>query len=713
LGEERSPSERKTFEIGDLVRLNEELKQLREVLRRKRAQRDQAKRAGRKLQVDLTPEIERLGRFLQEIDRVSLGLKGTHLRSAGSKLGETVALDDALTKVKAELENEKAKLEAERAAREEEKLRHEQELNQLRDEYQKSKELLNTDQRSVETVVTKTIEQSEKLQPELANEETHKPTVSGIQLSFSTSGIITERPLATTPIETTEPTKVTEGKETRIEPKTGEKQQVAEKLDRRVEVANEIRDEMREQARQNEALRRDIQSKVRDEFTAIRYELQSLREQISREQATLDAKRQDLDLERRKLEEERRILEARIADTLTASRSELDRVREQIAQRQEQLEARQKTLYDERVKLDEGKRLLRERAGEIENERLRFNAHKIVEELENERSELAGLKRSLQQLRAESARDRRRLEEDRESILRARVTLENEKRKTAWKNALLEIKTRQALLRQKPLKKAEKSTEQPAASPEEKTENIAKVVPVPTTTTEENAVVLGVRLGEESYGIDISRVREIMKPQVITPVPRQPPYVEGVMNVRGVIIPVINLRRRFGLKGEPTTDPHTVIVDSAEGMVGILVDSVSEVIRLPPEKIHPPPALASGLEGEYLRGICRVGDQLLLYLDVEKILRRATPISTLQAQLQPLRAAGKPKLSQDEQRLLKAIPPGGILKSRLQKRTKFGDTRLQTNIRSLARKGLVTTFKDGNRRLIARIQRPPLPRQTR
>jgi len=136
---------------------------------------------------------------------------------------------------------------------------------------------------------------------------------------------------------------------------------------------------------------------------------------------------------------------------------------------------------------------------------------------------------------------------------------------------------------------------------------------------EEQIVVF--KLGGEDYGIEISQVREIIRKREITPVPRQPVYVEGVINVRGTIIPVVNLKKRFGLPGDPSKQPHTIIVESGDGLVGILVDSVSEVIRVPQDRIHPPPAVSTSVDSECLRGICRVSDRLLIYLDVEKVVR--------------------------------------------------------------------------------------------
>jgi purine-binding chemotaxis protein CheW len=152
---------------------------------------------------------------------------------------------------------------------------------------------------------------------------------------------------------------------------------------------------------------------------------------------------------------------------------------------------------------------------------------------------------------------------------------------------------------------------------------------------EEQIVVF--KLGEEDYGIEINQVREIIRKREITPVPRQPPYVEGVINVRGTIIPVLNLKKRFGLPTDPSTQPHTIIVESGEGLVGILVDSVSEVIRVPQERIHHPPSVSMGVDGQYLRGICRVGDRLLIYLNVKKVVS-AIPVSAGQAVQEPVMA---------------------------------------------------------------------------
>ena len=688
--ERQGPNQNQPFEIGDLVRLNEELRQLREVLKRKRAEREAAKRQGKRLLVDLTPEIERLNRFLTDLNRVSAKLKATTLNPPTARLGEYNALGQALGKVRTEIESEKSKLEAERAARQEEHLRLQEELQHLRDEFQRSKELLGDTQKSVRAALTKTIEQTESPQPELREDTSPKPTPSSLQLAFTTGSIIPERPQVTTSIEPTisqEENSTAEVKAPASEPPT------------------RLQPTPPEEGRMPEERKRE-NDKVADEFAVIRSELQNLREEIARQQNTLDGRRRDLDLEKRKVEEERRVLESRIADTFAATRSELERMRDQISRKQEELDRKQRQLYDERIILDEERRMLKERAAEADGERVRFTARKIMEELRDERSELARLKRSLQQLRLESVRERRRLERERDSILKTRVSLANQKRRTELKNTLLRIRAQQTLMRQRTAKKMEKTGKQARESKEERGD-LAKPPPPSNATVDEGVLVLGVRLGTENYGIDIGQVSEIVRRQAITPLPHQPTYVEGVMNIRGTIIPVVNLRRRFDLGGAPAEEPRVVIVNSSEGTAGILVDSVSEVIRLPRDQIHPPPAISSGLDGQYVRGICRVDDRLLLHLDVEKILRRATPLSTLQTS-RAIRA-DKSQLEPDEQKLLKQIPPTGITKSRLKRRARFGDRKLRRTISSLARKGLVKTLKDGNRKLISRVSRGPLP----
>jgi len=139
------------------------------------------------------------------------------------------------------------------------------------------------------------------------------------------------------------------------------------------------------------------------------------------------------------------------------------------------------------------------------------------------------------------------------------------------------------------------------------------------TAGEEQLVVF--TLANETYGIDISAVNEIIRMQDITEVPRTPDFVEGVINLRGRIVPVIDLRKRFGLEvAEKTQASRIIVVEMDEVTVGMIVDSVSEVLRLPKENIEPTPPMVSGVDSAYLRGVGKWNDRLIILLDINKVL---------------------------------------------------------------------------------------------
>lgn len=126
------------------------------------------------------------------------------------------------------------------------------------------------------------------------------------------------------------------------------------------------------------------------------------------------------------------------------------------------------------------------------------------------------------------------------------------------------------------------------------------------------------QLGPEEYAIDILGVQEIIRVVEITRVPNAPHYVEGVLNFRGKVIPIINLRRRLGLSStEHTKDTRIVVVDVAHLLLGFIVDSVEEVLRLPEEFIEPPPSTGRGGADEFHKGVGRVEGRLLILLDLE------------------------------------------------------------------------------------------------
>jgi|SRR5580704_3635071 purine-binding chemotaxis protein CheW len=132
--------------------------------------------------------------------------------------------------------------------------------------------------------------------------------------------------------------------------------------------------------------------------------------------------------------------------------------------------------------------------------------------------------------------------------------------------------------------------------------------------------LVGFHVGGEEFGIDILRVQEIIRAQQLTRVPNSPDCMEGVMNLRGKIIPVIALRKRFGLEEAPPDKQNRIVVVEIQGTVlGFIVDAVSEVLRIPADTVEPPPRLGL-VEREYVSGVGKLGDRLLILLDAERLM---------------------------------------------------------------------------------------------
>lgn len=128
-------------------------------------------------------------------------------------------------------------------------------------------------------------------------------------------------------------------------------------------------------------------------------------------------------------------------------------------------------------------------------------------------------------------------------------------------------------------------------------------------------------LANEFYGVDISVVESIIKMQSITQLPQTPDYVMGVTNLRGSVLPVINLRTRFGMEErEDTRKTRIIIVTMGDIKVGVVVDEVSEVLRVSDESIEPLPPMVSTVNSVFLKGIIRLEDRLVILLDPGKVL---------------------------------------------------------------------------------------------
>jgi purine-binding chemotaxis protein CheW len=133
--------------------------------------------------------------------------------------------------------------------------------------------------------------------------------------------------------------------------------------------------------------------------------------------------------------------------------------------------------------------------------------------------------------------------------------------------------------------------------------------------------VIVFRLKDEEYGVEVNQVKSIEKLQHITRVPRTPKFVKGVINLRGVVTPIIDLRSRFGLEeSEYTESTRVIIVAVGELEVGLIVDAANDVIDIPVNAIEPPPEVVGGVEAAYLRGVAKLEKRLLILLNLDKVL---------------------------------------------------------------------------------------------
>lgn len=128
------------------------------------------------------------------------------------------------------------------------------------------------------------------------------------------------------------------------------------------------------------------------------------------------------------------------------------------------------------------------------------------------------------------------------------------------------------------------------------------------------------RLAEEEYGVEILKVREINGLMNITAVPQMPPHAKGVINLRGKVIPVIDLRLKFGLPEIEHTEQTCIIVVDVGREIGIIVDTVSEVLDIPAEKIEPPPTMGGDVDTSFILGMGKVNEAVKILLDIDKVL---------------------------------------------------------------------------------------------
>ena len=132
---------------------------------------------------------------------------------------------------------------------------------------------------------------------------------------------------------------------------------------------------------------------------------------------------------------------------------------------------------------------------------------------------------------------------------------------------------------------------------------------------------LAFTLGQEEYGIDIQKVQELRGYDAVTRIANAPAHIKGVVNLRGIIVPIIDMRIKFNL-GTPTYDQFTVVIilNLAKRIMGMVVDSVSDVITLKPEQIKPTPEMGAVLDTEYLIGLGTLEQRMLILVDIDKLM---------------------------------------------------------------------------------------------
>lgn len=137
-------------------------------------------------------------------------------------------------------------------------------------------------------------------------------------------------------------------------------------------------------------------------------------------------------------------------------------------------------------------------------------------------------------------------------------------------------------------------------------------------------------VGTEEFAIPILSVQEINRMMPITRVPQSPPFIKGVINLRGKIIPVMDLRKRFGMEAhDNTSDSRIIVVEVASRVIGFTVDRVNEVLRIHADIVELPPALVCGVDSDYVQGVGKLQDRLLILLSLDRLLNSGMVVETL------------------------------------------------------------------------------------
>lgn len=141
--------------------------------------------------------------------------------------------------------------------------------------------------------------------------------------------------------------------------------------------------------------------------------------------------------------------------------------------------------------------------------------------------------------------------------------------------------------------------------------------------------LVGFRLDNEDYAIAITKIQEIILMKPITRIPQVPHFIEGLINLRGSVIPIVNLRKRFGLPSHHVDDEtRTIVVNIHDKTVGCIVDAVTQVMRINRDQIQPPPLSVLAIAHQYIAGLARLEDRLLIILDIERLFDEHASVIT-------------------------------------------------------------------------------------
>ena len=139
-------------------------------------------------------------------------------------------------------------------------------------------------------------------------------------------------------------------------------------------------------------------------------------------------------------------------------------------------------------------------------------------------------------------------------------------------------------------------------------------------------------MGKEEYAVDILKVQEINRMTEIAQVPNAPHYVEGLINLRGRVIPVVSLRKRFGFEEKENDEQARIMIMDIQGItIGLVVDAVSEVLRIPANTVEPTPHVASDMGTEFIKGIAKLEDRLIILIDMDMLIEKAESVDMLES----------------------------------------------------------------------------------